>query len=214
MLLHTQLTYSPTCTSYRIAENFWRRKLLRIGEKYDLHGENFRGLLPFAMPKDGTPPNFAEKSHKTAKFVKVFSLKSFPLYGIPSLPSPPLLIVPLWHSPSHAPPPLDPTLVRTFLTTYRSFCKPTELLNLLVQRFNIPTPLDMEDPETRRDPIMMKALKNFKAVYVSPIQLRYGGEFVKINVMWQNGGDFQWLLMEENEKVANWRKRKQLLDWI
>ena len=80
------------------------------------------------------------------------------------------------------PPPSDPTLVRTFLATYRSFCKPTELLNLLVQRFNIPLPLDMEDPETRRDPIMMKALKNFKAVYVSPIQLRYmyGGELVKI----------------------------------
>ena len=88
----------------------------------------------------------------------------------------------LSHSPSYSPspPPSDPTLVRTFLATYRSFCKPTELLNLLVQRFNIPLPLDMEDPETRRDPIMMKALKNFKAVYVSPIQLRYGGELVKI----------------------------------
>ena len=33
-----------------------------------------------------TPPNFAEKtyvhSHKTAKFAKVFSLESFPVYGI------------------------------------------------------------------------------------------------------------------------------------
>ena len=39
-------------------------------------------LLP---PKDATPPNFAEKtfvnSHKTSKFTKVLSLKSFPLYG-------------------------------------------------------------------------------------------------------------------------------------
>ena len=35
---------------------------------------------------------------------------------------------------------------------------------------------------------MMKALKNFKAVYVSPIQLRYGGELVKI--------------IEENKKLA------------
>ena len=101
------------------------------------------------------------------------------------------LILPLSLSLSHSPsysPPSDPTLVRTFLATYRSFCKPTELLNLLVQRFNIPLPLDMEDPETRRDPIMMKALKNFKAVYVSPIQLRYGGELVKI--------------IEENKKLA------------
>ena len=38
------------------------------------------------LPKDTTPPNFMEKSfmnsHKTLKFAKVFSLKSFPLYGI------------------------------------------------------------------------------------------------------------------------------------
>ena len=37
-------------------------------------------------PTDTTPPKFAEKtlvsSHKTLKFAKVFSLKSFPLYGI------------------------------------------------------------------------------------------------------------------------------------
>jgi len=43
-------------------------------------------LLAFAAPKDAKPPNFMEKtfadSHKTAKFVKVFSLESFPLYGI------------------------------------------------------------------------------------------------------------------------------------
>ena len=48
-------------------------------------GENFCKLLAFAVPKDATPPNFAEKtfmnSHKTAKFVKVFFLKSFPLYS-------------------------------------------------------------------------------------------------------------------------------------
>ena len=37
------------------------------------------------MPTDAMPPNFTEKtftnSHKTVKFAKVFSLKSFPLYG-------------------------------------------------------------------------------------------------------------------------------------
>ena len=71
---------------YRIAENFRGRKLSRIGEKYDFRGENFHGLLASAVPKDATPPNFAEKTftncHKTAKFAKVFSLESFPLYGI------------------------------------------------------------------------------------------------------------------------------------
>ena len=62
-----------------------RKKTLQIGEKYNFRGENFRGLLTSAAPKDATPPNFAEKTfanrHKTAKFAKVFSLKSFPLYG-------------------------------------------------------------------------------------------------------------------------------------
>ena len=47
--------------------------------------ENFHGLLAFAAPKDAMLPNFEKKtfvnSHKTAKFAKVFSLESFPLYG-------------------------------------------------------------------------------------------------------------------------------------
>ena len=61
----------------------------RIGEKCDFRRENFHGLLAHAMPKDTTPPNFAEKtftnSHKTAKFAKVFSFESFPLYSISSI---------------------------------------------------------------------------------------------------------------------------------
>ena len=69
----------------------------------------------------------------------------------------------------------DPTFVRTFLTTYRSFSKPEELLDLLILRFHIPDPdlsSDVDDVEFRRDPVMMKAYKQFKATYVSPIQLR------------------------------------------
>ena len=49
-----------------------REKLLQIGEKYDVRGENFCGLFAFAAPKDATLPNFTEKtfanSHKTVKF--------------------------------------------------------------------------------------------------------------------------------------------------
>ena len=43
-------------------------------------------MLAFAVPKNAMPPNFVEKtfanSHKIMKFAKVFSRKSFTLYGI------------------------------------------------------------------------------------------------------------------------------------
>ena len=74
--------------SYVLLRNYvpYNGKLSWIGEKYDFCGENFRGLLASAAPKDATPPNFAKitfaNRHKTVKFAKVFSLESFPLYGI------------------------------------------------------------------------------------------------------------------------------------
>ena len=67
---------------YRIAENFQRRKCLRIG---DFYREKFHRLLTFATSEDTTPQNFTEKaftnSHKTMKFTNIFSFESFPLYG-------------------------------------------------------------------------------------------------------------------------------------
>ena len=39
-------------SGYRIAGNFWGRRLSQIGEKHDFCGENFHGLLVFAAPKD------------------------------------------------------------------------------------------------------------------------------------------------------------------
>lgn len=53
--------------------------------------------------------------------------------------------------------------------TYRSFCQPNELLDLLVERYKIPNPDGFED---KKDPISMKAMKTFKITYQTPIQLR------------------------------------------
>ena len=49
------------CFVYHIAGRFQGRKLLQIGEKYDLCRENFRGLFAFAALKDVMLPNFMEK---------------------------------------------------------------------------------------------------------------------------------------------------------
>ncbi|CAI8055146.1 Son of sevenless homolog 2 [Geodia barretti] len=56
--------------------------------------------------------------------------------------------------------------------TYRSFCSPTKLLDLLIERFEIPLPEEATDLDTKKDPLMMKAVKVFKSYYLSPIQLR------------------------------------------
>ena len=72
--------------SYRIAVNFRGWKLSRIGEKYDIRGENFRKLLAFAAAaKDATPPNFAEKTF--AKCHKNFLPRKLPAQKLPTYAS-------------------------------------------------------------------------------------------------------------------------------
>ena len=62
-----------------------REKTFTNWWKYDIRGENFRRLLAFATPKGAMPQISWRKLSRRAtklKFAKVFSLESFPLYGI------------------------------------------------------------------------------------------------------------------------------------
>ncbi|XP_072171544.1 son of sevenless homolog 2-like [Diadema setosum] len=69
----------------------------------------------------------------------------------------------------------DPSFVRTFLTTYRSFCKPQDLLSLLIKRFEIPDPPPTEEDQAALDrgvSVVREDLKRFRKEYAQPIQLR------------------------------------------
>ncbi|GLV36874.1 Son of sevenless [Carabus blaptoides fortunei] len=75
----------------------------------------------------------------------------------------------------------DPMFVRTFLTTYRSFCKPTELLELLIERFDIPDPSAVYESEKNTDNCESEKIqknsqredwKRYRKEYCQPVQFR------------------------------------------
>ncbi|XP_058984309.1 protein son of sevenless isoform X2 [Musca domestica] len=74
----------------------------------------------------------------------------------------------------------DPMFVRTFLTTYRYFCTPQNLLSLLIERFNIPDPslvyTDNNDKDCEPDKLHKNSQredwKRYRKEYVQPVQFR------------------------------------------
>lgn len=68
----------------------------------------------------------------------------------------------------------DPMFVRTFLTTYRSFCSPQELLSLLIERFNIPDPSIVygEEDNSLNKPTYRDDWKRYREKYCQPVQFR------------------------------------------
>lgn len=65
----------------------------------------------------------------------------------------------------------DPKFLKIFLLTYRSFCTPETLLDLLIERFNIPFDEELTPPNENAR-LSREEVKRFKKEYLEPIRLR------------------------------------------
>ncbi|CAF3768719.1 unnamed protein product [Rotaria sp. Silwood1] len=83
---------------------------------------------------------------------------------------------------------LHPRFVKSFLMTYKSYCTPLELLNLLIERYNIPEPASAYLYTEQQ-------LKKFRKEYIQPIKLRV------LNVIRQWVDKYFNDLIESNDHV-------------
>ncbi|OQV18810.1 Son of sevenless-like protein 1 [Hypsibius exemplaris] len=66
----------------------------------------------------------------------------------------------------------DPAFVKTFLITFRSFTTPLRLLELLIDRFNIPPPTEQAEMMHSDDFNPAVSAKRFRKEYCQPVQFR------------------------------------------
>ena len=115
----------------------------------------------------------------------------------------------------------DPIFMKTFLTTYRSFCTPEELLNLLIERFTIPDPEFSSDSESDSEMgdksskmRLAQDMKKFREQYSQPVQFRV------LNVLkhWvdQHFYDFQqdMKLLHELNSFLDTLSGKSMKKWV
>ena len=67
----------------------------------------------------------------------------------------------------------DHAYIEDFFTTYRSFCEPMELFNLLNIRFNIPDIEPTEEEKQTYSLVEPPSIRKFRKEYAHPVQSRF-----------------------------------------